>query len=69
MMATLFIGCLWLNSFWMRSFLLGAGVVVAVLGKGVVVAVLGNLMRVFFLSYQGHHFGVEAIDTNHYSAV
>jgi len=60
MMATLFIGCLWLNSFCVRSFLLGAGVVVAV---------LGNLMRVFFLSYQGHHFGLEAIDTNHYSAV
>ena len=60
MMATLFIGYLSLKSFWMRSFLLGAGVAVAV---------LGNLIREFFLSYQGHHFGLEAIDTNHDSAV
>ena len=59
MMATLFIGYLSLKGFWMRSFLLGAGVAVAV---------LGNLMRVFFLSYQGHHYGLEAIDTHHDSA-
>ncbi len=59
MMATLFIGYLSLKGFWMRSFLLGVGVAVAV---------LGNLMRVFFLSYQGHHYGLEAIDTHHDSA-
>ena len=59
MMATLFIGYLSLKGFWMRSFLLGAGVALAV---------LGNLMRVFFLSYQGHHYSLEAIDTHHDSA-
>ena len=59
MMATLFICYLSLKGFWMRSFLLVAGVAVAV---------LGNLMRVFFPSYQGHHYGFEAIDTNDDSA-
>lgn len=58
-MATLFIGFLSLRSLSLRCLLLM---------MGVGLAVFGNLVRVFFLSYQAHAHGVEAIEASHDAA-
>ncbi len=58
-MATLFIGFISLRHFSLRCLLLIAGIMLAL---------FGNLVRVFFLSYQAHAHGVEAIEASHDAA-
>ena len=58
-MATLFIGFISLRSLLLRGLLFV---------MGVMLAILGNLVRVFFLSYQAHVHGVEAIELSHDAA-
>ena len=58
-MATLFIGFLMLKGVGMRFLLFIAGILLAI---------LGNLARVFYLSYQAHHHGPDAIEASHDAA-
>lgn len=58
-MVTLFIGFMSLRYFSLKCLLLVTGIMLAV---------FGNLVRVFFLSYQAHAHGVEAIKASHDAA-